>query len=140
LKGTQDRLAKLRSSVERETRNISETLETEISELRQEIADSEEEISSQRERLDELRAELEERAAVSENGRKALSKAMKELDDVQKEIGEWVRRARWGHCLRICLIPLTCRTTRSEDSLPKDSRFIGAARSKTSSYLSAPVA
>ena len=93
LKGTQDRLAKLRSSVEREIRNISETLQTEISDLRQEIADSETEIASHRERLDELRADLEEKAAVSDTTRKTLSKAIKVLDDLQKEVGEWVRQA-----------------------------------------------
>lgn len=77
--------------MERETTNISETLETKLEALREEIAQAEQEVDEHRDRLNELKADLEASATASEAARKALSKAVKASDEVQKDIAEWVR-------------------------------------------------
>jgi len=90
LAGTRERLAKLRATVDRETTNISDTLEIELEALREEIAVAEREVDKHRDRLNALKKDMEAATTTSEAARKELSKAVKALDEVQKDINEWV--------------------------------------------------
>jgi structural maintenance of chromosome 1 len=90
LENTRERLNRLRATITRENDNVSDKLETALSDIRAEIEQAEEELSTLRETLDERREELARRNEEADAARKAQSKALKRVDDLQKDIGEWV--------------------------------------------------